>query len=207
MTRLTPRTAALVVGAVAAIAVWAALQIDGNPVDALAYWAAGNSPDPYELNAANINLLLMAAVLAGFRWPVAWVPVLLTKPTAGLGLLWFVVRGEWRKAAIPILIAIVIAGISMLFAPDLWSSYLVALGRQSLDAGWPFPWPVWVRAPIAVALIVWGARTDRRWTLIVGTILAMPRLYFLSPAMLLAVLPTLRETRLGWPTVRRPIRP
>ena len=53
-----------------------------------------------ELAGGNIHLLLAAAMVLGFRWPATWALVLLTKITPGIGLLWFVVRREWRQLAI-----------------------------------------------------------------------------------------------------------
>jgi len=41
-------------------------------------------------------------------------------------------------------------------------------------------------------LIVWGARTDRRWVVPVATVLAMPVLWITSPAVLVAI-PRLRS--------------
>jgi hypothetical protein len=43
--------------------------------------------------------------------------------------------------------------------------------------------PLAVRLVAAAALIAWGARTDRRWTLIVGTTLAIPTLWPANLAM------------------------
>ena len=48
----------------------------------------------------NINLLIVGAVLIGFRYPWAWAFIILTKVTPGIGLLWFLTRREWRHLAI-----------------------------------------------------------------------------------------------------------
>ncbi len=53
-----------------------------------------------ELAMGNIHVLLGLAVAAGLRWPATWAFVILTKVTPAIGLLWFVVRGEWRRLAI-----------------------------------------------------------------------------------------------------------
>ncbi len=50
-------------------------------------------------------------------------------------------------------------------------------------AGWPFPYPILLRLPLAAALVAWGARTNRRWVVPAAALLAMPRLYFQSPAL------------------------
>ena len=47
--------------------------------------------------------------------------------------------------------------------------------------------------PLAVVLVVWGARTDRRWTVVISSMLALPVLWYAAPAMLIGVLPDVRE--------------
>ena len=59
----------------------------------------------------NIEILLAAAMVVGFRKPAAWSFVLLTKVTPGIGLLWFVARREWRNLAIALGATAVIAGL------------------------------------------------------------------------------------------------
>jgi len=51
----------------------------------------------HALSAGNIAILMGLAVVASFRRPWAWAFLLLTKVTPGVGLLWFVVRREWRN--------------------------------------------------------------------------------------------------------------
>jgi hypothetical protein len=45
-----------------------------------------------ELWLGNVNLLIGAAIVIGFRWPAAWSFVILTKLTTGIGLVWCLVR-------------------------------------------------------------------------------------------------------------------
>jgi hypothetical protein len=148
------------------------------------------TPVASEVNAANINLLIAVVMVLGFRWPVLWVIPLLTKPSMGVGLVWFIVRGEWRKAAIPIGIAGGLAGVSFLFNQGLWFEWVNFLATNTPPVGeWPYPYPIWVRFPIALALVIWGAKTHRPWTVAVASALALPRLYYQSPAILIAVVP------------------
>jgi hypothetical protein len=148
------------------------------------------TPVASEVNAANINLLIAVVMVLGFRWPALWVIPLLTKPSMGVGLVWFLVRGEWRKAAIPIGIAGGLAGVSFLFDQRLWFEWVNFLATNTPPVGeWPYPWPIWVRLPISLALVVWGARTNRPWTVAVASALALPRLYYQSPAILIALVP------------------
>ena len=145
-----------------------------------------------ELNAANINLLIVAAVLIGFRHPWAWAFVVLTKVTPGIGMLWFAVRREWRHFAIA---AGVTAGHRRsalgFVAPDLWPQYFAAIGSEPDGS----IWLIWWRLPLAALVVVWGARNDHRWALIVAVFLAMPRWYFLSPVILVGLFPLVRLPR------------
>src|SRR4051794_11499232 len=73
-----------------------------------------------------------------------------------------------------------------------WAHVLIAnAGRDGTWAAVPIA--LWVRLPIAVAIVVWGARTDRRWTVPVASMLALPALWYGGISMLLAVIPLLRS--------------
>lgn len=154
-------------------------------------------PVAIELNAANINLLIVGAVLIGFRYPWAWAFIVLTKVTPGIGLLWFAARREWRHLAIATGATLAFATLSLVAAPDLWRQYLAGLGAASDDSAFGIVW----RLPIAAALVVWGARGDHRWALMVAVFLALPRWYYLSPVLLVGLFPLVRLPRpLRWPS-------
>jgi len=157
-----------------------------------------------ELYHGNIHILLGAAVWLGFRHPWAWAFVLLTKPTAGVALLWFVVRREWRPLFIALGTTGVIGLLSFLIMPSLWADYLDLLitnsGRFSNTVDIAIP--LWIRLPAAAALVIWGARTDRRWTVVVSAMLAMPVLWLGAGAMLIAVIPEVRARRQSAPAAR-----
>jgi len=158
-------------------------------------------PVAAEVNAANINFPMGLAVVAAFRWPALWAFPLLTKVTPGVGVLWFAVRREWRSFAIAAGTTAGLAAVSFLADPSLWTKYVDFMANDTPHvAGWPFPYPLWLRLPPAIVLVVWGARTDRRWVVPAAALLALPRLYFQSPALLLAVLPTLHG---GWASIER----
>ena len=147
------------------------------------------TPVASEVNAANINLPIAVIMVLGFRWPALWVFPLLTKPSMGIGLLWFVLRGEWRKAAIPIAIAGALSLGSFLFDQRVWFEWVDWLRTNPAVGEWPYPFPLWARLPFSIALIVWGARTNRPWTVALASALSLPRLYYQSPAMLIALVP------------------
>jgi len=143
-----------------------------------------------DLYLGNIHVLLGAAIIASLRWPAAWVIPLMTKPTCGLGLLWFLARGEWRRLAIALATTIAVAGISAAVAPDLWPkwiAYVLATGfSPDVGSAWWIPLPLLVRLPAAALLVVWGARSNRPWTLPTAAMLALPVLWLVGLAMLTA---------------------
>lgn len=148
-----------------------------------------------EIAGGNVSLLLAVAIVVGFRWPAAWALVLLTKITPGIGLLWFAVRGEWRQLAIVAAATAAIAALSWLTLPDAWPRWFdVILANAGKGGTWAsVPVPLWIRLPIAAVVVVWGARTDRAWTVPVAAMLALPALWYGGISMLLAVIPFLPE--------------
>jgi hypothetical protein len=159
-----------------------------------------------EVAGGNVSLLLAVAIVLGFRWPGAWALVLLTKITPGIGLLWFAVRREWRSLAIAIAATATIVAVSYAVSyvtmPDAWRQWLdVIVANAGKGGTWAaVPIPLLVRLPAAIVVVVWGARTDRRWTVPVASMLALPALWYGGISMLLAVIPLLE----GQPQ-RRPV--
>jgi hypothetical protein len=157
-----------------------------------------------EVAGGNVSLLLSVAIVIGFRWPATWALVLLTKITPGGRLLWFAVRREWRQLAIALGATAAIAAASALVMPDAWRDWVEVIVANAGKGGtWAsVPVPLVTRLPAAVALVVWGARTDRRWTVPVASMLALPALWYGGISMLLAVIPLLDRDRAA--TVRTP---
>ena len=143
-----------------------------------------------ELAGGNIHLLLAAAIVLGFRWPWTWSLVLLTKITPGIGLLWFVVRQEWRNLGIALGGTLAIVAVSFVLLPEAWFAWGEVLSRVAgRDGTWAaVPIPFALRLPVAIALVVWGAWTGRRWTVPVAGMLALPALWYGGLSMLLAVI-------------------
>lgn len=152
-------------------------------------------PVALELYHGNIHLFLAAAIVIGFRYPAAWAFVLLTKSTCGVGLLWFAVRREWRQLGIAVGTAAVIASVSYLIAPGLWAEWLnfLAQSPDGTPGGPSVPVPLPIRLAVAAVIVVWGARTDRRWTVPVASAIALPVLWFAGFAMLAAIAPEVRS--------------
>jgi hypothetical protein len=152
-------------------------------------FAVGVLAATFELVGGNISLLLAVAMVVGFRWPAAWAFVLLTKVTPGVGLLWFAVRREWRSLGIALGATAVVVAVSAVIMPGAWLEWVDLLVRLAgRDGTWAaVPIPFLVRLPIAVVVVVWGALTDRRWTVPVAGMIALPALWYGSLTMLLAV--------------------
>jgi hypothetical protein len=143
-----------------------------------------------ELAGGNISLLLAVAIVLGFRWPATWALILLTKVTPGVGLLWFAVRREWRNLGIALGATAAVIAVSAVIMPGAWLDWLRVLANiAGRDPTWAaVPIPFLARLPFAIAVVVWGARTDRRWTVPVACMLALPALWYGGMTMLLAVI-------------------
>jgi hypothetical protein len=154
-------------------------------------FAAGIVFAAMEMAGGNISLLIAAGIVVGFRFAGTWALPLLTKVTPVIGLLWFAVRREWRPLAVAGLTTAVVVGLSYVTMPDAWRRGPEVLMEISGRGGtWAaVPVPLLNRRPIAAAIIVWGARTDRYWAVQVGAMLALPALWYGAFSMLLAVIP------------------
>lgn len=131
----------------------------------------------------NIQWILAALVLLALTCPGLYAVIVVTKPTVAVTWWWHVLRGEWRLAAVGAAVTVAVVAVSVLAGPHLWVEFVGFLGRNASMSESPvpqFPVPLWVRLPMAAALIVWGARTDRQWTVPVAAGWALPALYGLS---------------------------
>ena len=150
-----------------------------------------------ELWLGNLNLLLAAAIVIGMRWPAAWAFVLLTKITPGVGLLWFVVRREWRALGLALAATAAVAVVSFVLAPNLWAEFVAAaqtqVGATVVVPRQAVPIPLPFRLLVAALLIMWGARTDRAWVIPIAAALSVPFLWWNVLAILVACVPLV-----GW---------
>ena len=166
-----------------------------------------------DLYLGNIHVLLAAAVVGSLRRPELWAIPLLTKPTVGVGLLWFLVRGEWRKLAIAIGVTGAVAAVTHLVAPNLWPmwiNYVLDTGvAPDVGRAYWIPIPLLIRLPAAALLVIWGARTNRPWTLPTAAMLGLPVLWMVGLAMLAGAFAVsawgpLREAAARWTTPTPP---
>jgi Glycosyltransferase family 87 len=177
------------------IAVWTAIMLVAvRYLTGPRLFALGALLAVVELSGGNISLLLAVAMVVGFRWPATWAFVILTKVTPGIGLLWFVVRREWGQLGIALGATAAVVAVSFAIMPGAWLEWVQVLVRiAGRDGTWAaVPIPFIARLPFAIAVVVWGARTNRRWTVPVAGMLALPALWYGGLSMLLAVI-VLRE--------------
>ena len=157
-------------------------------------------PVPLELYHANVHILLATVCVLGFEYPALWSIGILTKVTPGVSLLWFVVRREWRSLAWALGATAVISAVSFVLAPTAWFDWVRFLTTSQATGAGSNDWyaflspPLWLRVVAAALLVVWGARTDRRWVVPLATAIAMPVVWITTPAILIAI-PRLRQKR------------
>ena len=159
-------------------------------------------PVPLELYHGNVHILLATVCVLGFEYPALWSIGILTKLTPGVALLWFVVRREWKSLALALGATAAISAVSFAIAPGAWFDWVKFLTTsQATGAGsndwyaFLFP-PLWLRIAAAALLVIWGARSNRRWVVPVATAIAMPVIWVTTPAILVA-LPRLRSKSTG----------
>jgi hypothetical protein len=161
-----------------------------------------------EIWGGNIELLVALAIVLGFRWPAAWSFVLLTKITPGVGLLWFAVRREWGSLVAVAVATAAVAAVSYLVMPDAWHTWIQVLrdnaGKGGTGTWAAVPLPLVVRLPFAVVLVVWGARTNHRWTVPVSAMLALPALWYGGLSIMVATLPLMGAR--SWGDVERVVK-
>jgi hypothetical protein len=123
-----------------------------------------------EFQQANVNFAVGAALVLGFARPGWYALPLLTKVTPGVGLVWFAVRREWRQLAMAVGITLLVALPSLVLHADAWFAFIRSLlVNAQVDA--EIGAPILLRGALAVAVIAWGARTNRAWTVPVGAAL------------------------------------
>lgn len=119
-----------------------------------------------EVALGNIHLLLALAIAIGYRWPATWAFVLLTKPTLAVCLIWFLLRGEWRRLAIALGATACVAAVSFVLAPSLWSEYLSFLKSNAgtIPPEAALAIPALPRVLVAAIVVAVAARLSWPWS-------------------------------------------
>ena len=130
-------------------------------------------------------LFALVAVLA-LCSPVVWAIPLLTKVAPGVGAFWYLGRRDWRSFAIAVAVPSAIAGVSMALEPGLWGDWFAMLARNIMNSQLGSV-PRQLRGPVALALVLWGGRTGRTWTIVAAMVLTRADLYLTESATLVAL--------------------
>jgi len=177
-------------------AIWTAI------VAALLVWLTGRRvlviallpPVLLTLVQGQLDIAFAVVAVLGLRWPALWVLPLLTKITPGIGIVWFLVRREWRSLTIAMGVTLAVMAVSFALDPAGWASWVAMLLRAEFPSNPQLVYldvPLTIRLPIALAVITWGARTNRTWTIPVAMTLAMPIVWANSMTILVALVPLL----------------
>jgi hypothetical protein len=172
------------IGAVVALA----FPFPSLPVSGTAVYATIDNGNPMVLTAAAITLGLT-------RWPGGFAYVLLTKVSAGIGVLYFAFRREWGHLAVAIGITAAIVVISAIFGPHLWVEWARLLygaffhsgGAEALAKEQFMPLPLAVRGAIGLVVVAVAAWRGVLWAVPIGCFLALPDIHLGGFAVLTAV--------------------
>ena len=151
-----------------------------------------------EILSGNIFWLLAVMAVVGFSHASAWCVAAFTKVLPCMGPVWFLARGEWRRLATFVVTALALLTVSVLISPQAWLEWLDFLRTSAGDSSGliyltpvAIPFPLAVRFPLALVVVVVAARTDRPWLVPVSMVLASPVVGWGTFAMLAAI-PRLR---------------
>jgi UPF0716 family protein affecting phage T7 exclusion len=139
------------------------------------------------------TFVALFAVLAIQRSAAWWAPVLLTKITPAIGLVWHAVRREWRELMVAAGVMAAIFALGALLDIELWGAWLDTLlnAEATYELGHPLG-PVWFRLGVAALVVAVGAWTGRAWVVPIAMLVAVPGLWAFNLAIL-AALPRLLQ--------------
>ncbi len=142
-----------------------------------------------ELVNGNIFILLAASAVIGLRKPALFAFPVLTKITTGVGLIWFVARGEWKRLFQGIGASVAIVAVAYVLDPAAWQAWVGFL-FENRDGTQDGAISFLLRCVAAVALVAVGARKQLPWLIAPAMVLAAP-IFALPTLTLLMAIPRL----------------
>jgi hypothetical protein len=146
-----------------------------------------------ELVNANIFILLAVCAVLSIRHPGVLAFPLLTKITSGVGLMWFVARGEWWRVIQALGLTLTVVALSYVLTPSEWHAWVDFLFTHSggtQDGSFSFL----LRCLLAAGAVAWGAKKNWPWLIAPAMVLASP-VFALPTLTLLAAIPRLSKVR------------
>ena len=143
-----------------------------------------------DVTLGNTTWLLALLAVAGMRRAAWWVPIAFTKVPAGVGILWHVVRRDWRGVASAVALGAGLLAVSFALSPQMWIAYVElmrGLGSPEVAA----------RTAVAAVMVVLAARSDRPWLVPVALVVCAPLPLAYTWSYLLAVPRLLPESFLA----------
>lgn len=123
-----------------------------------------------EILMGNIYVFLAVATVLGMRYPAAWAFPLLTKITPAIpGVVWFVLRGEWRQLVRIGVVTLGLVAFSALIDPHLWVEWAQFLLKQGAQSRW-----VWARIVAGVSIAAISAKRQYAWGLPLASLVSLP---------------------------------
>ena len=140
------------------------------------------------------TFIALFAVLAIQRSAAWWAPVLLTKITPAIGIVWHAVRREWRQLALAVGVTAAIVLVGVVVNPELWRAWFGSLvaAESTYELGHPLG-PLPLRLVIGALIVGAGAWTGRAWTVPIGMLVCVPGLWAFNLSLLAAVPRLLRR--------------
>lgn len=155
-----------------------------------------------ELIGGNIFLFLAASAVLATRVPAVWAFGVLTKVTTGIGLLWPLVRRDWKSFAVGAATTALILAVGYALDPGAWKGWLEFL--LSNRSGTPDSTLNYIsRTLLAVCLAVLGACLDWSFLLAPAMFLTTPVLAGMGPLALLLAIPRLLMADEAAPSLSR----
>ena len=114
--------------------------------------------------------------------------MLLTKITPAVGMVWHLVRREWRELGIAVGVTAAIVVVGVVVNPDLWRAWFDTLvaADSTYELGHPLG-PLWLRLGLGAVIVGAGAWTGRAWLVPIAMLVTVPGLWAFNLALLAAV--------------------
>ena len=134
------------------------------------------------------TFVALFAVLAIQKSAAWWSPILLTKITPAIGMVWHLVRREWRELGIAIGVTAAIVALGFLVNADLWRAWFGTLvnADATYELGHPLG-PLWLRLILGGLVAAAAAWTNRAWLISIAMLVAVPGLWAFNLALLAAI--------------------